>query len=330
MWRSAPGRWWTRSTTRASSWSTARRLATATMVWTAGVRPADVLDATPRRIEVDDHFRIVGADRCVRDRRRRGRAGPPAASAPDGLAARDAGRAVRRPRDRARPVAVVRSGTGTRATSPPSAGPSAVGQVGAAVVHRLRRMDRLARRPPVLPDRVREPAAGAAPLGLVLRAARPADPHGHPGPPARHSRRTPSSAPTKCSQRECSHVVDRLDFRSRSLSRVDEVGAIVPGAVIVGTQWGDEGKGRFTDYLAKEASLCVRYQGGHNAGHTHRRRRRGLQAPARPERDPLSLGRARSSATASSWTPRSCSPSWRCSSPGASTADGCACRATPT
>jgi adenylosuccinate synthase len=42
----------------------------------------------------------------------------------------------------------------------------------------------------------------------------------------------------------------------------------VPGAVIVGMQWGDEGKGRFTDYLAKEASLCVRYQGGHNAGHT--------------------------------------------------------------
>jgi adenylosuccinate synthase len=42
----------------------------------------------------------------------------------------------------------------------------------------------------------------------------------------------------------------------------------VPGTVIVGTQWGDEGKGRFTDYLAKESSLVVRYQGGHNAGHT--------------------------------------------------------------
>ena len=42
----------------------------------------------------------------------------------------------------------------------------------------------------------------------------------------------------------------------------------MPGTVIVGTQWGDEGKGKFTDYLAKEASLCVRYQGGHNAGHT--------------------------------------------------------------
>ena len=45
-------------------------------------------------------------------------------------------------------------------------------------------------------------------------------------------------------------------------------GLLMPGAVIVGMQWGDEGKGRFTDYLAKEASLCVRYQGGHNAGHT--------------------------------------------------------------
>jgi adenylosuccinate synthase len=42
----------------------------------------------------------------------------------------------------------------------------------------------------------------------------------------------------------------------------------VPGTVIVGTQWGDEGKGRFTDYLAKESELVVRYQGGHNAGHT--------------------------------------------------------------
>jgi adenylosuccinate synthase len=42
----------------------------------------------------------------------------------------------------------------------------------------------------------------------------------------------------------------------------------VPGTVIVGLQWGDEGKGRFTDYLAKESALCVRYQGGHNAGHT--------------------------------------------------------------
>jgi adenylosuccinate synthase len=41
----------------------------------------------------------------------------------------------------------------------------------------------------------------------------------------------------------------------------------VSGTVIVGTQWGDEGKGRFTDYCAKESDFVVRYQGGHNAGH---------------------------------------------------------------
>ncbi len=38
--------------------------------------------------------------------------------------------------------------------------------------------------------------------------------------------------------------------------------------VIVGTQWGDEGKGKITDYLAQSADVVVRYQGGNNAGHT--------------------------------------------------------------
>ncbi|HMS46450.1 adenylosuccinate synthase [Candidatus Neomicrothrix sp.] len=38
--------------------------------------------------------------------------------------------------------------------------------------------------------------------------------------------------------------------------------------IVVGTQWGDEGKGKFTDLFAKEMSMVVRYQGGHNAGHT--------------------------------------------------------------
>ena len=42
----------------------------------------------------------------------------------------------------------------------------------------------------------------------------------------------------------------------------------MPATVVVGTQWGDEGKGKFTDLLAKEMHLVVRYQGGHNAGHT--------------------------------------------------------------
>jgi len=38
--------------------------------------------------------------------------------------------------------------------------------------------------------------------------------------------------------------------------------------VIVGTQWGDEGKGKLVDLLCQKASAVVRYQGGHNAGHT--------------------------------------------------------------
>lgn len=40
--------------------------------------------------------------------------------------------------------------------------------------------------------------------------------------------------------------------------------------VVVGTQWGDEGKGKVTDYLARKADVVVRSQGGNNAGHTIR------------------------------------------------------------
>jgi len=38
--------------------------------------------------------------------------------------------------------------------------------------------------------------------------------------------------------------------------------------VVVGTQWGDEGKGKITDFLAEKADVVVRFQGGNNAGHT--------------------------------------------------------------
>ena len=38
--------------------------------------------------------------------------------------------------------------------------------------------------------------------------------------------------------------------------------------VVVGTQWGDEGKGKITDFLAQHVDVVVRYQGGNNAGHT--------------------------------------------------------------
>ena len=42
----------------------------------------------------------------------------------------------------------------------------------------------------------------------------------------------------------------------------------MPGIVIVGAQWGDEGKGKITDLLAERADAVVRFQGGKNAGHT--------------------------------------------------------------
>src|SRR6187549_552289 len=42
----------------------------------------------------------------------------------------------------------------------------------------------------------------------------------------------------------------------------------MPGLVIVGAQWGDEGKGKITDLLAEQADLVIRFQGGNNAGHT--------------------------------------------------------------
>jgi adenylosuccinate synthase len=38
--------------------------------------------------------------------------------------------------------------------------------------------------------------------------------------------------------------------------------------VVIGTQWGDEGKGKLVDLLTEQAEAVVRFQGGHNAGHT--------------------------------------------------------------
>jgi adenylosuccinate synthase len=42
----------------------------------------------------------------------------------------------------------------------------------------------------------------------------------------------------------------------------------LPVTAVVGTQWGDEGKGRVVDYMASKADVVVRFQGGNNAGHT--------------------------------------------------------------
>jgi len=42
----------------------------------------------------------------------------------------------------------------------------------------------------------------------------------------------------------------------------------MPAIVLIGAQWGDEGKGKATDILGAQVDYVVRYQGGNNAGHT--------------------------------------------------------------
>ena len=45
-------------------------------------------------------------------------------------------------------------------------------------------------------------------------------------------------------------------------------GSAMANVVVVGSQWGDEGKGKIVDWLSEQADIVVRFQGGHNAGHT--------------------------------------------------------------
>src|SRR5690606_41876894 len=42
----------------------------------------------------------------------------------------------------------------------------------------------------------------------------------------------------------------------------------MPVSVVIGTQWGDEGKGKVVDLLSRDVDIVARYQGGANAGHT--------------------------------------------------------------
>jgi hypothetical protein len=45
-------------------------------------------------------------------------------------------------------------------------------------------------------------------------------------------------------------------------------GVFMANVVVIGSQWGDEGKGKIVDWLSERADVVVRFQGGHNAGHT--------------------------------------------------------------
>ena len=66
------------------------------------------------------------------------------------------------------------------------------------------------------------------------------------------------------------------------------------GIVIVGAQWGDEGKGKITDLFAEHADMVIRFQGGNNAGHTIVRDGADVEVPPDPVRDPLPRRCARS------------------------------------
>jgi hypothetical protein len=61
----------------------------------------------------------------------------------------------------------------------------------------------------------------------------------------------------------CSHT---LRGQRRRADRGERVA--MANVAIIGAQWGDEGKGKVVDWLASRADIVVRFQGGHNAGHT--------------------------------------------------------------
>jgi len=50
--------------------------------------------------------------------------------------------------------------------------------------------------------------------------------------------------------------------------RLESRNTMGKNVVVIGTQWGDEGKGKIVDLLTERASAVARFQGGHNAGHT--------------------------------------------------------------
>jgi adenylosuccinate synthase len=58
--------------------------------------------------------------------------------------------------------------------------------------------------------------------------------------------------------------LDLLRTRRTRLKGGDQM----PSIVVMGSQWGDEGKGKATDQLGDRVDYCVRYSGGNNAGHT--------------------------------------------------------------
>ena len=87
-------------------------------------------------------------------------------------------------------------------------------------------------------------------------------------PPREATERPIDGDPPKRRRRDAGDVYPKpQDLSVRGLFRYGP-DRLMPATVIVGLQWGDEGKGKTTDFLAEQVAMVVRYQGGDNAGHT--------------------------------------------------------------
>src|SRR5579885_2059046 len=115
--------------------------------------------------------------------------------------------------------------------------------------------------PVVLPPRVRSPARRCERWSRKARRP-PRETDGHLRLHRPSAERLPGEETTQVPGGGAGGL-----FRSPPRSVTGRDG-VVPATVIVGLQWGDEGKGKATDVLAERVAMVVRYQGGDNAGHT--------------------------------------------------------------
>ena len=67
---------------------------------------------------------------------------------------------------------------------------------------------------------------------------------------------------------EIRYMVSRLALYGDAFNKIMKRGSKMPANIVVGTQWGDEGKGKIIDIISSRADVVVRSQGGNNAGHT--------------------------------------------------------------
>src|SRR5688500_6881223 len=87
-------------------------------------------------------------------------------------------------------------------------------------------------------------------------------------PPRRRPRKRLRDRPFRDRRRDRARAPAAYVGRARRRPRRQADSFVVPSTVIVGAQWGDEGKGKIVDLLAQESDIVCRYQGGPNAGHT--------------------------------------------------------------